>query len=77
VLEAAVVGQPDPQWGERPVAFVIRQPGTEATDAELLAWCRARLAKFKLPERLEFVDDLPRTATGKVRKHALREPARG
>jgi long-chain acyl-CoA synthetase len=77
VLEAAVVGQPDSEWGERPVAFVIRRSGAEATDADLLAWCRERLAKFKLPERLEFVDDFPRTATGKVRKHALREPARG
>jgi long-chain acyl-CoA synthetase len=77
VLEAAVVGQPDPEWGERPVAFVIRRPGAEAGDAELLAWCRERLAGFKQPRRLTFVDDLPRTATGKVRKHALRDAAHG
>jgi long-chain acyl-CoA synthetase len=77
VLEAAVVGEPDPEWGERPVAFVIRRPGAEAGDAELLAWCRERLAGFKLPRRLTFVNDLPRTATGKVRKQALREPAHG
>jgi long-chain acyl-CoA synthetase len=77
VQEAAVVGQPDSEWGERPVAFLVGQAGALADEAELLAWCRERLAGFKLPRRLTFVDELPRTSNGKVRKLDLREPRRG
>jgi fatty-acyl-CoA synthase len=73
VLEAAVVAIPDERWGERPKAFVTLQPGTEATEDELIAFCRERIAKFKAPDAIEF-RELPKTSTGKVQKFALREP---
>jgi fatty-acyl-CoA synthase len=73
VLEAAVVAIPHDHWGERPKAFVTLQPGAEATEAELIAFCRERLATFKAPDAIEF-RELPKTSTGKVQKFALREP---
>ncbi|MPZ24939.1 MAG: AMP-binding protein [Micromonosporaceae bacterium] len=74
VIEAAVVAVPDQRWGERPVAFVAT--AREAlTEAELIDFVRARLAHFKAPDRVYF-QALPKTSTGKVRKHALRELAR-
>jgi acyl-CoA synthetase (AMP-forming)/AMP-acid ligase II len=75
VLEAAVVGRPDPRWGEVPAAFVVRRPGTLATAEDLREFCRARLAKFKVPQVVEFVDALPRNPSGKVLKRVLREMA--
>lgn len=68
VSEAAVVGLPDERWGEAVTAFVI---GT-AREEELIAWCRERLARFKVPKRVVFVDEFPRTGTGKIQKHLLR-----
>ncbi len=73
VLEAAVVAIPDERWGERPKAFVIRRPGATATEREIIDHVRAHLAHFKAPDVVEFVDDLPRTSTGKVQKYVLRE----
>jgi fatty-acyl-CoA synthase len=73
VLEAAVVAIPHDHWGERPKAFVTLQPGAEATEAEIIAFCRERIAKFKAPDAVEF-RELPKTSTGKVQKFALREP---
>ncbi|MCY4193965.1 MAG: AMP-binding protein [bacterium] len=70
VSEAAVVGRPDPEWGERPVAFVELRP--EKTLDGLLDWCRQRLAKIKVPDEIIAVDGFPRTATGKIRKAELR-----
>jgi acyl-CoA synthetase (AMP-forming)/AMP-acid ligase II len=72
VLEAAVVGAPDPRLGEVPVAFVELRPGARATEAELVAHCRATLAHFKVPTRVWMIDALPRNAVGKVSKPALR-----
>ncbi|MDF0599648.1 AMP-binding protein [Psychromarinibacter sp. C21-152] len=73
VLEAAVVGVPDARWGETGAAFLIARPG-EALDTDALrAWCRARLAAYKVPARFRVVEDLPRTAAGKVRKPDLKE----
>jgi long-chain acyl-CoA synthetase len=72
VAEAAVVGVPDERWGETVKAFVILRPGHESTAEELEAFARERLAGYKLPRRFEFVDDLPRTASGKVLKRELR-----
>jgi fatty-acyl-CoA synthase len=73
VAEAAVVGAPDEQWGEVPVAFVTSR-GSRAVDAEeLIAFARERLAGFKVPKRVVVVDELPKTGTGKIQKFALRE----
>ncbi|MEV7086179.1 long-chain fatty acid--CoA ligase [Streptomyces sp. NPDC093085] len=77
VLEAAVVGLAHPRWGEVPRAFVVFRPGVGAGAEELRAFCRARLAKFKVPARFDIVGELPRTPSGKVLKRTLRDlPAR-
>jgi fatty-acyl-CoA synthase len=72
VQEAAVVGMPDPKWGEAPHAFVVLKPGASATPDELRAFTRERLAHFKCPHTFNFVTDLPKTATGKIQKFVLR-----
>jgi acyl-CoA synthetase (AMP-forming)/AMP-acid ligase II len=73
VADVAVVGVPSEQWGETPVAFVVRREG-DATDAEtLLQWTNAQLGKTQRLARLNFVDELPRSAIGKVLKRELRE----
>ncbi len=72
VLEAAVVGRPDDRWGEVPVAFVVVRPGATASAAALVEHCRARLARFKVPEEITFLDALPRNPSGKVLKRELR-----
>jgi acyl-CoA synthetase (AMP-forming)/AMP-acid ligase II len=73
VLEVAVIGVPDEKWGERPKAFVVRKPGAEVDEAQLLGHLRANIARYKVPKAIEFVDRLPRTSTGKVQKFELRE----
>ena len=73
VLEAAVIAAPDERWGEVPYAVVVLKPGAEAGESELIAFCRDRLAHFKCPKRVDFIDVLPRTATGKIQKNVLRE----
>ncbi len=72
VLEVAVVGLPDEQWGEAPHAFVVLKAGADASEDELREYARNHLAHFKAPKRVRFVSDLPKTATGKVQKYALR-----
>ncbi|HET6954603.1 MAG TPA: long-chain fatty acid--CoA ligase [Acidimicrobiales bacterium] len=72
VVEAAVVGRPDERWGEVPVAFVALRPGTTATADELVEHCRARLARYKVPKDVTFIDALPRNPSGKVLKRELR-----
>jgi fatty-acyl-CoA synthase len=72
---AAVVARPDPKWGETPCAFVQLKPGAQATEEEIIAFCRDRLAHFKTPKSVVF-GALPTTATGKVQKFTLRERAR-
>ncbi len=76
VLEVAVVAAPDEKWGEVPVAFVTLKEGAAASDAELIEHARQRLARFKAPKRVIF-GPLPKTATGKVQKKALRDQLRG
>jgi fatty-acyl-CoA synthase len=73
VLEAAVIAMPDERWGEVPCAVVVLKPGTKAAESELIEFCREHLAHFKAPKRIEFVDVLPRTATGKLQKNLLRD----
>jgi fatty-acyl-CoA synthase len=75
VMEAAVVAKPDPKWGETPCAFVTLKPGASAKAADLIAWCRANLAHFKVPRHIVF-GPLPKTSTGKIQKFVLRERAR-
>ena len=75
ILEAAVVARPDGVWGETPCAFVSLRPGAEATEADIIAFCREHLARFKVPKTVVF-GDLPKTSTGKMQKFALREQAR-
>jgi fatty-acyl-CoA synthase len=75
VLEAAVIGVPDDRWGERPKGFVVLRAGENANAADLIDHVRARIAHFKAPDHVEFVDALPRTSTGKVQKHSLRQRA--
>jgi fatty-acyl-CoA synthase len=75
VLAAAVVARPDPKWGETPCAFVELKPGASATEAEIVAHCRASLAHFKAPKSVVF-GPLPKTSTGKIQKFALREQAK-
>ena len=72
VSMAAVVGMPDERLGEEVKAFVIRKPGVEVTEAELVAWCRANIAANKYPRTVEFRDQLPMNATGKILKRELR-----
>ena len=72
VADAAVVGAPDPRWGEAGVAFVVLEPAAAASEEELLAHCRERLARVKGPRSVRFLDELPRTAMNKVRKDELR-----
>jgi fatty-acyl-CoA synthase len=72
VLECAVIGMPDPRWGERPKAFVTLNEGAAATPDEIIAFCRERLAHYKCPDAVEF-GSLPKTSTGKIQKFVLRE----
>jgi long-chain acyl-CoA synthetase len=67
-----VIGVPDDHWGERVKAVVALTQGAAPDEAALIEFCRERLAGFKIPRAVEFVDDLPKTATGKIRKRSLR-----
>ena len=72
VFEVAVIGEPEPEWGEQIVAFVVVQPGAEATDADLENWCKQEIASFKKPKRYVFTDELPKNSYGKILKTELR-----
>lgn len=73
VRMCAVVGLPDPKWGERVVAAVVPEPGTDMTAEHVIAHCRKRIAGYKVPKQVYFVNALPLTASNKVLKRALRE----
>jgi fatty-acyl-CoA synthase len=73
VAEAAVIAIPDDKWGERPLAAVVLRDGEEASPDDLREHLAQEFAKWQVPERIEFIDAIPRTATGKFRKTALRE----
>jgi acyl-CoA synthetase (AMP-forming)/AMP-acid ligase II len=74
VADVAVIGVPDETWGERPKALVVRVAGGELTEAELIGYCRERLAGFKCPASVDWIDELPRNPSGKVLKKDLRAP---
>ncbi|HLF20910.1 MAG TPA: acyl-CoA synthetase [Aestuariivirga sp.] len=76
VQAAAVVAKPDEKWGESPCAFIELKPGKSATAGEIIDWCKAGLAKFKVPKHVVFAE-LPKTSTGKIQKFKLRERAKG
>jgi long-chain acyl-CoA synthetase len=73
VAEAAVVGLPDPEWGEAVTGYVVLKPGMAASEAALIAHCKARLAGFKCPRAIRFVGELPRSHYGKVLRAQLME----
>jgi acyl-CoA synthetase (AMP-forming)/AMP-acid ligase II len=73
VSEAAVVGIPDPRWGETLIAFVVRKGGAAVEENELLAHCRAELANYKVPKKVEFIDALPKNSMNKTLKRKLRD----
>ncbi len=75
VLEAAVVAKPDREWGETPCAFVTLKEGAEASEADIIAFCRANMAHFKAPKSVIF-GPLPKTSTGKIQKFVLRQRLR-
>ena len=73
VLECAVVGVPSEQWGETPKALIVLREGASASEEEVIGFARERLAHFKCPTSVDFVESLPRTATGKLQKFVIRE----
>jgi len=76
VQAAGVVAKPDEKWGETPCAFVELKPGVSATADEIIAWCKGKLAGYKVPRHVVFTE-IPKTSTGKIQKYKLREMAKG
>ena len=74
VVECAVFGIPDERWGEVPAAHVALRPGASVTEHELIEFCAIKVARFKRPRLIKFVDSLPKTPVGKIQKNELREP---
>jgi fatty-acyl-CoA synthase len=75
VAAAAVVAKPDAKWGETPCAFVETRPGASVTAEEIIAWCKDKLARYKCPRHVVFIE-LPKTSTGKIQKFKLRDLAK-
>ena len=72
IEEIAIVGMPHEKWGESPHAFVVLNNDANLTEAELKQYARDHIAHFKVPQWVTFVDELPKTATGKIQKYILR-----
>ena len=73
VEEVAVIGIPDEEWGELPCAVCVLKKGQQATEAEIIDYCHTRLASYKRPRKIFFIEELPRNTMGKVTKRTLRE----
>jgi fatty-acyl-CoA synthase len=73
VAEAAVIGVPHPRWDERPLLIIVKKDGADLTKADVLAHLEGKIARWWTPDAVEFVDEIPHTATGKILKTALRE----
>jgi len=72
-LEAAVIGVPDPDWGESVRALLVLKSGKSITEKEVIEYCRTKLAGYKKPKFVDFVDTLPKSSAGKVLKNVIRE----
>jgi fatty-acyl-CoA synthase len=75
LAEVAVIGIPDEKWGEAPVAHIVLEPGAGTGPEAFVEYCLERIAKYKVPKHFRFVEELPRTATGKVNKPELKQKA--
>jgi acyl-CoA synthetase (AMP-forming)/AMP-acid ligase II len=73
ILECAVIGVPDQKWGEAVKGVVVLKPGQKATEQEIIQFCKERMAHYKAPKSIDFVDALPRTGSGKIQKKGLRD----